>query len=473
MGTDEKLTLDAGDSLYAQSLVSPNGAYALEHRRNGTIVLRDNRGMRDVWQIGEPMPAAGRLTLCHEGYLALQGHQGTQVWSSGEADRRVTAAQVRDDGRLVLVDPDGIVRWSHDPLGADVLAGCQPASGDRLQRGEILADSIISPDGRYTLTHTLAGETLLLTPSDEEGRSRHVWARRAGQPGAAITLGEDGVLRAGTDSTVLQRWTGRFLLDPMAFVISAVVVRDVGDVVLLDEEGNEIFDSRTAAEESRLAKLRRQYARRETGKKAKPVRQADSGLPRDWFDLLDLSGPSTITWVEGIGAREALLRLGAQPATVRSMTYNDLVSEAFSGDDDDAVRCALAVPVDNWVMLIEPCGIEGMERVQDLSERTQTIVHHMGFDGECLLAWYRNNEPIAVYGDDEAELLERGEPALEGTDPKAMVPFMRKMGLGLYRREDDGDFLPPPVEVACLISGVTPGTEHFLGAHLGAVFGTW
>ncbi|MFF9490446.1 DUF6461 domain-containing protein [Streptomyces sp. NPDC014676] len=385
----------------------------------------------------------------------------------------MTAAQVRDDGRLVLVDPDGNVRWSHDPLDADVLAGYRPASGDRLRRGEILADSIVSADGQYTLTHTPAGRTLLHTPSDTEDGSRHVWVRKAGQPGAVITLGEDGVLRAGTDSTVLQRWTGRFLLDPMSFTISAVVVRDVGDIVLLDEEGNELFDSRTAEEEARLAKLRRRYARREAGEKAKPVRPAGSGVARDWFDLLDLSGPSTITWVERVDAREALLRLGAQPATVRPMTYDDLVSAASSGDDDDPVRCALAVSVDDWVMLIEPCGVEGMERARDLSERTQAVVHHAGFDGECLLAWYRNGEPVAVYRDDETELLERGAPALEGTDPEAMTPFMRKMGLGVYRRGDDGDFLPPPVEVACLIAGVAPGTGHFLGTHLGAVFGTW
>lgn len=472
MDNPSKAVLQSGASLYLQSLVSPNNAYALQHRADGTLVLRDNRAARDVWQIGTPVPVPGRLNLLPEGFLVLEGSQGIPVWSSGSVDRRVVAALVRDDGRLVLVDPDGCVRWSRDPVSAEDLAACRPASGDRLQRGEVLADAIVSPDGRYTLTHTSAGETVLRTPSDGAGKDRCVWSRKAGKPGAVISLGPDGVLRAGTDSTVLQRWTGRFRLDPMSFVVSAVVVRNQGDVVLLSEDGTQIDDSRTAAEEARLATLRREYARREAKENAKQVRPAGSGIATDWFDLLDLSGPCTITWVERVDGREALLRLGAGPATIRPMTYEEVVSAAFSGTGDEPVKCALAVPIEHWVMVIEPCGIEGVERAREMSERTQSIVYHTGFDGERVFAWYRDDEPVAVYQDDDSDLLDSGAPATEGADPNAMVPFMQQVGLGVYRR-DAGDFLPPPVEVACLIAGIGPRPEHFAGTHLGAVFGTW
>src|SRR4051794_23334849 len=109
MDNHDKAVLQAGESLHLQSLVPPNGAYALQHRRDGTLVLRDNRAACDVWQIGSPMSEPGGLSLLPDGFLVLQGPPGIPVWSSGGVDRRVTAALIRDDGRLVLVDPDGCV----------------------------------------------------------------------------------------------------------------------------------------------------------------------------------------------------------------------------------------------------------------------------------------------------------------------------------------------------------------------------
>ncbi len=126
MDNRSRAVLEAGESLFVQSLVSPNGVYALQHRRDGTLALRDNRADRDVWQIGRPVSAPGALTLLTEGLLVLQGPPGIPVWSSGGVDRRVSAAMVRDDGRLVLVDPDGWVRWSRDPVTTAELAAHRP-----------------------------------------------------------------------------------------------------------------------------------------------------------------------------------------------------------------------------------------------------------------------------------------------------------------------------------------------------------
>ncbi|WP_329295806.1 DUF6461 domain-containing protein [Streptomyces sp. NBC_01455] len=352
------------------------------------------------------------------------------------------------------------------------LAANRPASDDRLQRGEVLADSIVSPNGRYTLTHSLTGETLLHASTDTVGQGRRMWSRTVGEPGSALSLGLDGVLRAGTDSTVLQRWTGRFRLDPMSFVVSAVVVRNEGDVVLLSEDGTMLFDSRTGAEEARLAKVQRDYERREAKERAKPERPAGSGMAADWFGQLDLSSPFTITWVKQVDGKEALLRLGADRTRIREMTYDDIAAAACTNTDDRPVWCALAVLIDDWVLVIEPCGIEGMERARGMSEGTQTIVYHEGFAGERLFAWFRDTEPVAVYQDDDSDLLDSGAPAPKGCDPKAMMPFMKQIGLGVYRA-DAGFFLPPPVEISCLIADIAPRLEHFTGTHSGAVLGTW
>ncbi|MGW0302604.1 DUF6461 domain-containing protein [Streptomyces anthocyanicus] len=471
MHVADTLELKAGESLRLGSLVSPNGVYALRHRADGTLVLCENTTAREVWQVGTPDSAPTRLTLLQEGYLVLVNPlTAARTWVSGGVDRRVVAARVRDDGRLVLMDIEGHMLWARDPLSAEDLAAYRPASGDRLLRGQALADSIVSPDGRYRLTHTPAGTTVLRT-SGANGADRGVWSRDVGEPGASLALGPDGVLRAGADSMVLPRWTGRLRLDPAAFTISAVVVRDKGDVVLLDEDGRELFDSRTAAEETRLADLERTLAAEQAQYDARPERPVGSGLPRDWFDLLGLTDSFTLTLVERIDGREALLRLGAGAETIGPTTYEGL--EATLHASDDLLLAALAVPVDDWIVLIEPNGIEGTHRVQVISEGTQALVLHQGYDGDLVLAWYQDGELLASYGqEDGSDLLERGAPAPEGTAPSAFAPFVEQTGVAVFQQDDDA-FLPPALEIACLAAGIRPLSRHFEGEHLGAVFGTW
>jgi hypothetical protein len=67
----------------------------------------------------------------------------------------------------------------------------------------------------------------------------------------------------------------------MSFTVSAVLVRNEGDVVLVSEDGTEIYDSGTAAEEARRAKLDRDYARREAKENAKQAHPAVSTITMD------------------------------------------------------------------------------------------------------------------------------------------------------------------------------------------------
>ncbi|MFF3503274.1 DUF6461 domain-containing protein [Streptomyces sp. NPDC003247] len=478
MTTADPTVLRAGEFLSLGSLVSPNGAYALEHRGDGTLALRDRSGGHDIWAVtvvqGEPdvpQGESGRLVLHpDQGRLVLEARSGLPVWVSGPVDRRVVAASVTDQGRLVLTDPDGALRWSRDPLTEADLAAHRPASGDRLLPGQILTEPLFSPDGRYRFGHTPDGTTRLT--AHENDRERGVWSLDARAPGP-LTLGTDGILRSGTDSMVLLRWTGRYRLDPTAFRVSAVVVRDQGDIVVLDDNGDELCDSRTAPEEARLAGLRRSEERRAAREAARPERPAGSGLPRDWFDLLDLSGPCTLTLVEHSDAEEVLRRLGAGPGTIRPMTYAELVAAAFSGSRADPPECALAARVGDRVVVVEPCGLEGVERAAELSRGGGAIVRHLDFDGWESLTWYQDGTLLATYGEDDATRLERGKAAPRGTRRAAFAPFMERIGLGVYRtEEEDGEFLPPTVELACLAAGVRLRREDFEGAHPAAVFGT-
>ncbi|MFD7134888.1 hypothetical protein [Streptomyces sp. NPDC059894] len=467
MTTADPTVLRAGEFLSLGSLVSPNGAYALEHRGDGTLALRDRSGGRDVWAVtvwqGEP----GRL-VPHpdQGRLVLEARSGLPVWVSGPVDRRVVAASVTDQGRMVLTDPDGGLRWSRDPLTEADPAAHRPASGDRLLPGQILTEPLFSPDGRYRFSHTPDGTTRLTAP--ENDRERGVWSLDARAPGP-LTLGTDGILRSGTDSMVLLRWTGRYRLDPTGFLVAAVVVRDQGDIVVLDDNGDELCDSRTAPEEARLAGLRRAEERRAAREAARPKRPAGSGLPRDWFDLLDLSGPCTLTLVETLPPRRCCDASAPDPAR---LTYAELVAAAFSRSRTDPPECAPAARVGDRVVVVEPCGLEGVERAAKLSRGGGAIVRHLDFDGWESLTWYQDGTLLATYGEDDVTRLERGKAAPKGTRRAGFAPFMERIGLGVYRtEEEDGEFLPPTVELACLAAGVRLRREDFEGAHPAAVFG--
>ncbi|MEU4243902.1 DUF6461 domain-containing protein [Actinoplanes sp. NPDC026619] len=461
MHIDERTVLRTGESLSSSvSLVSGGGAFALEHRPGGELVLRDRARTREVWKVG-PVPAGpGRLVLMPDGYLVLVDRSGRPFWRSGDVDRRVGAAVLTDDGRLVLVDPDGFPRWSRDPLTDTDLASCRPAAGDRLTRGQRLDGPLVSANGRYLLSVDPAGQITLVRE-----RGGMVWSRGAS---AQLTLGHDGMLRTGADSTLLARWAGR-RLDPAAYPISALIVGDDGDLVLIGADGSEVYRSGTAAEEARLDELQEEYARRERENDAKPLRPRDSGLPADWFHLFD-PGPDfphySITLVHRIPAREALLRLGVEEAQIASMTFADLA--AIEPVDDDMLKRVFAVQFGDWVMLIELDALDAADEIEPLSLGTRAVVSSRSYDGEDFLGWAIDGTSLAVYWDDGA--LERGAPAGAGTQPDAIVPFLQAVGLGRFRdtRYDD-HFLPPALEVACLIADVRPRPEHFAGEHLGAV----
>lgn len=454
--------LRAGQALSLGSLVSANGAFALEHGPGGELALRDRARGGDIWRVGAASDRLGRLVLVSDGFLVLEDGVGHQLWRSGDVDRRVSAAVVRNDGRLVLVDPDGYQRWSRDPVTDADFASLRSASGDRLTRGQRLAGTLTSPNGRYQLSHTSAGETVLI-----RSRGGTVWSRRAGAPGAEFTLGHDGMLRTGTDSTALAKWTGR-RLDPAAYVVSALIVCDDGDFVLIADDGSEVYRSGTAAEEARLDQLERDFARREREERAKPLRPRGSGLPADWFHLLDTSDHYSITLVNRISAREAILRLGVDAERITPTTYAGLAM--ITDVDGSSPKRVFTAEIGDWVLLVELDAMDGAERIAPMSRGTQALVCAQNYDVEEFLGWSVDGNPSAVYEwDSGGEALRLGGPADAGVQPDAIVPFMHAIGLGRYQYPDDDHFLPPPVEIACLIADVRPRPEHFAGEHLGAV----
>jgi hypothetical protein len=449
-------TLGVGGTM-TRPLASPNGAFALEYRVDGTLAMRDTVNDRDVW-IVETAGGEGRLLLAAEGFLTVQGQRGQEVWRSGPVDRRVDAALVTDTGRLVLVDPDGYQRWSRDPLTHGDWEGYRVADGDRLRQGEVLTGTITSSNGRFTLSHT-QGRTLLV----RDGRAG-VWSLDTGSPHAQLALGHDGVLRTGTDSTVLTKWLGR-RVDPTAFTAAELVVGNDGDLVLSGTDGTEIFRTGTAAEQARLDRLDRAEQRARARESAKPLRPSESAAPADWFNLICDGETYTITLVRALSDREALQRLGFDDDRIWAMTPHAL--KALGGSMRHRV---LSADIGGWTMLFELDSADGAERIKPMSRDTEVVVCAQNFDAEEYFGWCVDGRLKAVYEwDSPSEALTRGLRADRGSQPKSVLPFVEALGLQRYRYPDDSTFLPPPVEVACLIAGIRPLAEHFTGEHLCSV----
>lgn len=141
---------------------------------------------------------------------------------------------VRDDGKVTLTDVDGETVWSSDSTAA--VPGGPAAIGDRMLPGQTLGrQSLTSPSGRHTLTHQDDGNLVLhsnegrgaLRASDtrfrgtgrckllDDGdlvlydrRGGAVWSTgTAGNPGAHLAVGDDGLELRNADDTVI--WSVR------------------------------------------------------------------------------------------------------------------------------------------------------------------------------------------------------------------------------------------------------------------------
>jgi hypothetical protein len=163
-------------------------------------------------------------------------------------------------------------RWTRDPLSAAGLKTYATATGDRLRPGQVLVEPLVSANGRYRLSHHPEQGTRM-DRTDGSG----VWSTTA-LLGELVSLGADGVLRVDANSTVLPRWSGR-RWDPMDFAVAALLVRDDGDVVIVGEDGAEIWTSQTSVEEARLER-RPSTGRTRTSRGANGRGSARSGTSR-------------------------------------------------------------------------------------------------------------------------------------------------------------------------------------------------
>ncbi|MBQ0927826.1 DUF4241 domain-containing protein [Saccharopolyspora endophytica] len=222
-----------GQTLRRESLTSENGRFSLVHQDDGNIVLYENESMRAWWASNTCGADTALCALRETDGLVLFAPSGRRIWSTG-AVRPAATLVVRDDGNVTITDVDGEIAWTSDSTAA--VPGGPAAIGDRMLPGQTLGrQSLTSPSGRHTLTHQDDGNLVLYSNEGRgalwasntqfhgtgrckllddgdlvlyDKRGGAVWSTgTAGNPGAQLTVGDDGLELRNADDVVV--WSVR------------------------------------------------------------------------------------------------------------------------------------------------------------------------------------------------------------------------------------------------------------------------
>ncbi|GEK19496.1 hypothetical protein CXY01_00160 [Cellulomonas xylanilytica] len=226
--------LRPGESLGSgQGLVSADGTQTLVVQPDGVLALFGAEP-EPRWVSGPAVPGSS-LVVAPSGDVALTAPDGTVTWRPDAPATVGSRLVLQDDGDLVVLDPQGTQVWES---GTAVRPSILP-SGGVLEPG----DALSSPDGRHTLLVLDDGDVALLGP---DAATR--WSTGTDQPGATLTLSEDGnLVVADPDGDRL--WRSRTAGHPG----SSLVLQDDGDLVLYDVAGTAVWSTGTVVGPPALA----------------------------------------------------------------------------------------------------------------------------------------------------------------------------------------------------------------------------
>lgn len=215
-----------------QALVSPDGSQTLVVQADGGLALfGDDPDPR--WVAGPALPGS-QLVVGVDGDITLTSRDGTVGWRPDLTATPGSRLVLQDDGDVVVLDPAGTQLWdSGTAVRPSILA-----AGSSLAPGEALS----SPDGRQILVVLDDGDVALLGP---DAATR--WSTGTDRPGSTLTLREDGNLVV-TDADGNRTWRSRTAGHPGA----SLVLQDDGDLVLYDPTGAVVWSTGTVIGPSSL-----------------------------------------------------------------------------------------------------------------------------------------------------------------------------------------------------------------------------
>jgi hypothetical protein len=292
--------LGVGESLRRQSLTSLNDAFTLKHFGFDDLILVRNHDREPLWWSSALHPADWRqkragtgvsdVTLRPDGNLVAHDEDGTPLWSTDTAGSGAELLEVRDDGDVVLLDGAGEVVWHTDTATDDVTPPPFPvARGDRVLVGQSLADqSLTSPNGQYVLVHDHQhGGTFLYGPRGRITSWFYLVPAMYPDPfGTRLVLEEDGLFLRwskdevdGVDLRGLRKAWDSLTTPRFPFHPKQVVVRDSGDLEMLDADGEVMWRNGRKRDDPQFA---RSSNRPRATTTRKPARRSavPAGTPR-------------------------------------------------------------------------------------------------------------------------------------------------------------------------------------------------
>ena len=176
-------------------------------------------------------------------------------------------------------------------------------------------------------------------------------------------------------------------------------------------------------------------------------------IAKDWFGHLGLDA-YCCTFVRDLDQREAMLRIGCRPEAVQFIRSYQEVAGAFK---DPALRCVVANRLGDWTLLIERNSAEGLENSLALSMGTEVIVAYLGLGPNRSFRYLRDGIVLTAFEDGDL-----GHLFGWGAEPDLLEPLLATIEPKGFQDFDD-DRVPPDLELACLVAGLQPQPEDFVG----------
>ncbi|GAB6902804.1 hypothetical protein JCM9957A_58960 [Kineosporia succinea] len=308
--------LRPGEYLYASSLTSPSGRFTFHNALGAGTALHDNGTGETLWTVPyDNVHGLSTFSFGLDGDLVVWNHHRDPGWRAGTAGRGAVELRLSDAGDLELADATGAVVWSTGTApGLDPFPPYEgvPGLGSVLSRGQSLRhQSLVSDDGDTVLAHTDFGVCLFL----DEGGVR--WRHPVEEPGTALELGTDGILRLRAGTGTRHEFGGP--AEELRVLPGRVELRDAAGQVLWSAGG----DHRPGGT---------------------PTGPRQSRLQR-WFDSLAPDHGYTVAVVRDVTPEQALTRWGV--ATPVRATWQ----QHQAGRHDGVVPVA-AVPIRNGTLLL-------------------------------------------------------------------------------------------------------------------------
>ncbi|WP_330321277.1 DUF6461 domain-containing protein [Streptomyces clavifer] len=410
--------LGVGGRLRQQSLTSPSGSHTLAHRGNGDLVLHCNAAHHDVWSTGTHWAHAGWTELTVDGDLMVHNPHGAPVWRSGTAGSGAQRLAVRDDGRVELLDTEGRPVWSLDAHASCDAPSVHAPHGAVLRRGQTLRQhALTSADGITVLGHH-DDRRLVLFGAD----GTWLWYAHLGeaqQPG--LILDEDGMLRILDDDTERPALAGP--ADELRV--------ESGEVLLCRADGTVVWRNGEEAAQGDAAPQ-------------EPTEEFEA-----WLEELNGLQYYCVAVVHDTTPDEALLRLGADPAQVRTGTWDDLLTQSEIEDSgmDDVLVAAFALGP--HTLLVEDNGHSETDS-SALSSGTFAVSCSKSINADTTFMVYRDGEIVADHSEEGSE---------EPTTPEVRAA-MAAMGVDDPLEAAFHDTL----ELLCRTAGIRPTVTEVTGS---------